>query len=332
MGIPNDSLNDGYALEFSYRPDVPVSYGEETITESNLLELRRRHSDVVHLRTLTRHQESKLGGDWEWYIVGRKRTLKMRVQAKRVTCNDMLRIAVYSVLHARSNPEADLGTAPPGSDWDYLDGDGMVMVSSNHCLLMLSGLHPKSMERYLQLLLERGREKGADLPDRVEHVALIQIADPNAVREIRKQGVKSIDLDIGQYLETARDDDEAISRKRIVERLGINVLLDLLTKEEDRRSIEEAENVNARLVISLDTRRPGLDAERFGEMVWPAAEEAPSDVTVKTESGQRLKRGNLVLSKPVKVSAFGKTVRHEEAWFEVGNYFHYLASKGILEF
>ena len=79
-------------LEFSYRPDVPASYGEETITESNLLELRRRHSDVVQLRTLTKHQESRLGGDWEWYIVGRKRTLRMRVQAKRVTSNDVLRI------------------------------------------------------------------------------------------------------------------------------------------------------------------------------------------------------------------------------------------------
>ncbi len=79
-------------LEFSYRPDVPVSYGEETITESNLLELRRLHSDVVHLRTFTKQQESKVGGDWEWYIVGRKRTLRMRVQAKRVACNDVLKI------------------------------------------------------------------------------------------------------------------------------------------------------------------------------------------------------------------------------------------------
>ena len=79
-------------LEFSYRPDVPVNYGEETITESNLLELRRRHSDVVHLRTFSKHKEAKVGADWEWYIVGRKRTLRMRVQAKRVTCNDALRI------------------------------------------------------------------------------------------------------------------------------------------------------------------------------------------------------------------------------------------------
>ena len=79
-------------LEFSYRPDVPVSYGEETITETNLLELRRRHLDVVHLRTFSKHQESKIGADWEWYIVGRKRTLKMLVQAKRVQRNGVLKL------------------------------------------------------------------------------------------------------------------------------------------------------------------------------------------------------------------------------------------------
>lgn len=79
-------------LEYSYRPDVPVSYGEETITESNLLELRRCHSDVVHLRTFSKYQESKIGADWEWYIVGHKRTLRMRVQAKRVQRNGVLKI------------------------------------------------------------------------------------------------------------------------------------------------------------------------------------------------------------------------------------------------
>lgn len=79
-------------LEFSYRRNVPVSYGEETITESNLLELRRRHSDVVRLRTFSKHQESKNGADWEWYIIGETRSLAMRVQAKRVQRNDVLRI------------------------------------------------------------------------------------------------------------------------------------------------------------------------------------------------------------------------------------------------
>ena len=79
-------------LEFSHRHDVAVSYGEETITETNLLELRRRHPELVRIRTFPKHREAKTGADWEWHIIGRKLTLKMRVQAKRVQCDDILKI------------------------------------------------------------------------------------------------------------------------------------------------------------------------------------------------------------------------------------------------
>lgn len=72
-------------LEFAHSPDVEISYGEETITETNLLEIRRRHSDKVILQTFSKSQESKSSGaDWEWHIIGRVYTLKMRVQAKRI--------------------------------------------------------------------------------------------------------------------------------------------------------------------------------------------------------------------------------------------------------
>ena len=79
-------------LEFSHQRDVFVSYGEETITETNLLELRRRHAKYVHIEMFSHHQESKNGADWEWHIVGNRRTLKMRVQAKRLKCNGVLQI------------------------------------------------------------------------------------------------------------------------------------------------------------------------------------------------------------------------------------------------
>ena len=80
-------------LAFSHRGDVWVSYGEETITETNLLEIRRRHPKHVRVRTFPRRVEARNGADWEWHIIGRLRTLKMRVQAKRAQCNDVLRIA-----------------------------------------------------------------------------------------------------------------------------------------------------------------------------------------------------------------------------------------------
>ncbi len=79
-------------LEFSHRDNVWVSYGEETITETNLLEIRRRHPELVRLRTFPKRVEAKNGADWEWHIIGRKRTLKMRVQAKRLQRNGVLKV------------------------------------------------------------------------------------------------------------------------------------------------------------------------------------------------------------------------------------------------
>ena len=79
-------------LEFSHRDDVLVSYGEETITETNLLEIRRRHPERVDVRTFSKPVEAKKGADWEWHIVGEKLTAKMRVQAKRLQSDDVLKI------------------------------------------------------------------------------------------------------------------------------------------------------------------------------------------------------------------------------------------------
>ena len=78
-------------LEFSYQSKA-VSYGEVTITESNLLELRRISMGMVRLHTFSNHEESKNGADWEWKIIGRERTLNMLVQAKRVQSNGVLKI------------------------------------------------------------------------------------------------------------------------------------------------------------------------------------------------------------------------------------------------
>ena len=79
-------------LEFVHRRNVRVSYGEETITETNLLEIRRRHPGHVRLHTFQKRVEAKTGADWEWRVVGRQRTLKMRVQAKRLRWDGFLKV------------------------------------------------------------------------------------------------------------------------------------------------------------------------------------------------------------------------------------------------
>lgn len=79
-------------LGFAHRDDVHVSYGEETITETNLLELRRRHPAIITLNTFGKTKEAKNGADWEWHIIGRHRKFRMRVQAKRLQKDDKLKI------------------------------------------------------------------------------------------------------------------------------------------------------------------------------------------------------------------------------------------------
>ena len=41
---------------------------------------------------------------------------------------------------------ADLDERATDDALDFLDGDGMVLVSGDHCLMMPSGLHPKALE------------------------------------------------------------------------------------------------------------------------------------------------------------------------------------------
>ena len=79
-------------LGFAHRDDVHVSYGEETITETNLMELRRRHPAIITLNTFGKKKEAKNGADWEWHIIGRRRKFRMRVQAKRLQKDDKLKI------------------------------------------------------------------------------------------------------------------------------------------------------------------------------------------------------------------------------------------------
>ncbi len=62
------------------------------------------------------------------------------------------------VPHDVVGDEADLDERAPDDTWDFLDGDGMVLVADDHCLLMPSGLHPKALELYLRNLLQHGRE------------------------------------------------------------------------------------------------------------------------------------------------------------------------------
>lgn len=78
-------------LDFAYRDDTRISFGEETITETNLLTLQRKHTDYIKIQTFSKATEVENGSDWEWVFIGTSYTYRMRIQAKRIDKNGKLK-------------------------------------------------------------------------------------------------------------------------------------------------------------------------------------------------------------------------------------------------
>ncbi len=60
-----------------------LSFGEESVTDRLLLELKRQHSTEIEIVQFNRRQEARSGADWAWWFQGKK-WLGMRVQAKKL--------------------------------------------------------------------------------------------------------------------------------------------------------------------------------------------------------------------------------------------------------
>ena len=203
----------------------------------------------------------------------------------------------------------------------------MVLVSADHYLSLSSGLAPRSIEQYIRNLLEAHARDPADTG-----FSLNAVANQEVVRRVRQEGVKKIDLNISQYRETAR---AGTDRTTIVEALRssvLGVILDLVSEDETREQLRNAENVQAKLVISLDRRRPGLTPEDLAPVAEQIVdEEDERDVEIETSSGHRIRSGELVLKKAVEVDAFAKTVHHQHAWELMGEYLRELRQSGMLD-
>ncbi|RVJ45861.1 hypothetical protein CN176_03490 [Sinorhizobium medicae] len=122
-------------LDLAYR--CAISYGEETITETSLLEIWRRHSSIVNIKTFSRRQEAQSGADREWHLIGRKYTLKMRAQAKWLAKNGQQIKSLFSY-KARKSPRPQL---------DMLVADAAIRGASPCPLRLQHGSIENDMDR-----------------------------------------------------------------------------------------------------------------------------------------------------------------------------------------
>lgn len=209
---------------------------------------------------------------------------------------------------------ADLDTARPGFNWDFLDGAGTFLIYDNHCLLMPSGLLPKTMEQYLRNIL----------PLAARGFRLVPVADTKLIeRIISEGGVKMVGLDL-----TGRRDPD-----RTTTRIWDELRRSLFSRIEDVESVGAARNVKAQLVVKVDSRmKDGLDFDEFGPVARDIVDQCSLDeFELVTAKGNRIRRGELILKKTgLKVDATGKTVHHNSAWEHLENYLTELIELGIM--
>ena len=232
---------------------------------------------------------------------------------------------VATIPHLDGRTDVSLELNPPGDNWEYLAGDGHLFVWKNHCVMMPSRLHPRSLQRYLYEFL-------APHHPSVRDCQLLPIANPEKVRQVRRQGVKHIDLHIGQYRETALSD--SFQRRKPISQLGRDLISSLFQEDLlDPFALEAASNLNIKLVVSLDTRkRLGLQPEDLVPLAERISDDGDDDlVDLVTASGYRIRRGDLVLRKSVKVESHGSTVKRRHAWILMQEYFTDLRRQGLLE-
>jgi hypothetical protein len=87
---------------------LKVVPGEETITDLNLLELKRRWPSVIYTEKFTRYREGQeTGADWEWWIAARDRWLGLRIQAKRLD-PDSQRYELFRADRSKALAQADM--------------------------------------------------------------------------------------------------------------------------------------------------------------------------------------------------------------------------------
>ena len=192
-----------------------------------------------------------------------------------------------------------------------------------------SGLHPKTIEQCVKNLVGFGISNGVAISPESESFRLLAIGDSNVIEDIHSEGIKSIQLNVGQFKETARDRTER--HETLVQRLGREVLSTLFAKDEDRRKVEEAENIHARLIVSINPRKRGLTPEQLAPIGRQLLDASEDEVEIVTKNGKRIRQGALMLKKSVKVRPFAKTVHHNHAWDLMGEYFQELRESGALD-
>lgn len=231
------------------------------------------------------------------------------------------------VRHEKEKTLPEIDTTAPPDQSEFMDGDIMLFVSGNNVMLCATTLHEKTAERYMKCMIE-----AAEIDKAASQFKLDKAGNIDKYKLIKAQGVKSITLSSSiSEASVAHAERKTVSSK-ISGRLMDEVKA-LLLKDIPQDEIDQAENLNARIELSYDSRRKksSIGRKALNSVATQIIDDDEDGFEITTLSGETIRESQISLRKSVTLAKYGKSVWRDEAWSALLEYFQELKSGGFTE-
>lgn len=296
--------------------DFGAKMGSYGSLENLLRHLHGRYKMIAERRALT-------GGlVIEGRNVVRSRTGHTFLHLVSYTPDDEISV----VPEAGAVSDADLALIAPPKDADFLDGELMLLVKDNDVMMCRSGLGESGFLSYVSSLARRARIPSVDYT-----FHLMKRADVDKLEMIRNEGVKSVSMNaianqaaVG-HVKRGRVEHGSISKRVIGSAWEeISAILGL-----EGEIPVEAENLKVEVLLSFDKRRGTDIDQRQIEFIAEQmlADEENDGFSIETLTGRKIRAEDIVLSKQEKFTAYGKSVKHRDAWAALRAFYDELTAK-----
>lgn len=221
-----------------------------------------------------------------------------------------------TVPHPEDVTEQSLAVLPPEDTYNFLNGDGTVLVSGDDVLMIGSSeLRIPTIGKYLRSLLRKAVDMGVLSNDDLAY-EIAYLADPDVMKTIDEDGIKSVRFHLKHYFQRGLEEQHVGSPVSHMRMLTAAVMERTVLNPSRRTTVFSAANVYADVTLGISGNQVGLLPDALTDVAEDALRGAESEdeIELVTGSGGKYKRGQLALSKRVPLPPHGKTVSRRSAW------------------
>lgn len=247
--------------------------------------------------------------------------------------------AALLVPHAKTkaaNCDSEEANPPPLKS--YQDGEVFCLVKGDHVFICISGKRESFADNFIRhMLFKSNQDHLLDL------LSIEAIANVQKVKQIKQQGVKSIELNASLY-EATLDYESRKAASTNVDRNFKEVVVDSILEtlkavftdsdNPDLRDIGKKENLNAKIVFSFDGRKKSK-----GEVGMERLEVAANDLLadgdedgfkIVTGSGHRMTADHVRIREVFQLPSFGSSVIRVDAYEKLEEFCEKLLQSGVM--